>query len=103
MWLLPVPREIVHMLMMLVVRVLMAVHLAFVGVLVSMQLAQVQPDTQAHQHRCHPEWRRRGFAEQQDTQSRANEGRGGEISPGARGAQIAQGAHKEDQTQAIAQ
>ena len=59
---LPIPREIVHMLMMLVVRVLMAVQHAFVGVLVPMSLAQVQPYPKAHQSSSHPEWRRRGFA-----------------------------------------
>jgi len=59
---LPVPREIVLMPVVLVVRVLMAVHHAFVGVLVPMSLAQVQPYPKAHQSSSHPEWRRRGFA-----------------------------------------
>ena len=80
---LPVPREIVHMPVVLVVRVLMAVHHAFVGVLVPMSLAQVKPDAQSHQDRRHPERRWRGLTEQQDAQGGADERRGGKIGPGA--------------------
>lgn len=81
--LLPIPREIVHMLMMFVVPVFVAVQHAFMGVFVPMSLAQVQPDTKAHQNRRHPEWRRRGLAEQKDAQGGADKRCGGKIGPGA--------------------
>ena len=81
--LLPIPRDIVVMLMMFVVRVRMTMQHAFVGMFVPMALAQVQPDTKAHQKRRNPEWRRRGFAEQQDAQGGTDKRRSGKISPGA--------------------
>ena len=80
---LPVPRQIVDMLVMLFVRVRMAVHHRIVSVGVPMALAQVQPDAQAHQQRRHPERRRRRLTEQQDAQGGADERRGREIGAGA--------------------
>lgn len=71
------------MLMMFVVPVLVAVQHAFMGVFVPMSLAQVQPDTDAHQYCRHPERRWCRLAEQQDAQGRADEGDCGEIGAGA--------------------
>ena len=57
----PVPGEVVRVLVMLVVAMPMRVLQRFVGVFVLMPLAHVQPDTEGHERRGAPKERARHF------------------------------------------
>ena len=91
MGLLPVPGEVVGMLVMRVV--LMAVHVdeRLMSVLVFVPLGEVQPDPGRHQHRGHPEGWRRRFVKHGDGDRSADKRRHREIGTCASCAQLAQG------------
>ena len=61
-WFAPVPREIVRMLMVLIVRMGMRVFLSPVSVQVRMVLGDVQPDSHGHQQACYSELPAYGLA-----------------------------------------
>ncbi len=62
--LLPVPREIMRMLVMFVMTVQVFMRDRFMRVFMLVMLGHVQPDAEGHQCRRNPERRRGGFAGQ---------------------------------------
>jgi hypothetical protein len=70
-------------------------------VFVHMGLGQVQPQAHAHQCRGDPECRPRRLAQHHQRDQGAHERCGGEVRPGARGAQVAQRKDEQHQAQPV--
>ena len=98
-----IPREVVLVPVMLVVRVSVLVLERFVRVLMLVALAHVQPDARRHEAAGDPEQRSRVFAEKGECESRAKKRRNREICAGARSSQFAQRDNEKRQADAIAQ
>src|SRR3954466_13183466 len=98
-----VRRPVVRMLMVLVVHMLVRVRHGLVDMLVLMPFADMQPHAERHQRRGAPEGRLRTLAEQKKCERRAEEGRDGEISAGARRAELAQSDDEKNEADAVAE
>ena len=61
-----------------------------------------QPHAQCHQRTREPEGKPGRLSQQQQRQSGANEGRGGEVRAGTGGTQVAQREHERDQADHVA-
>ena len=87
--------------MMPIVDMEMCVASQRVCVRVLVAFAQMQPHPYNHQRRCNPERPARRLRQEKKRKHRADEGRGGKVSPGARGPEMAQGEHEKGETDAV--
>jgi len=92
----------VRMLMVSVMRMAVLVLEGFVHVLVLMRLGEMQIESDRHQKTRNNELQRHGFAEPRDRDERADERRRREIGAGARGPEMAQSEHEQDEADAVA-
>jgi hypothetical protein len=88
--------------MVLVVLVLVRVLDGPVRMKVRVALCEMQPHAPGHENRSYGEVPGQGLFEESETERGARERRGGEVRPGARGAELAQGAHEERKADPIA-
>ena len=98
---LAIPRKVMLVLVVCVVRMLVRMDHRNMGVHVFMLFSQVQPDASRHQRASNPKpgaWR---IAQHDEGNSGPHERRDRKIGAGPGSAEVAQGQHKEDQAQAI--
>jgi len=88
--------------MVLVVLVLVRVLYGLVRVHVRVALGEMQPHAAGHENRSHGEVPGYGLFQEKQAKRSARERRGGEVRPGTRGAELAQGAHEECQADPVA-
>src|SRR5215468_193136 len=91
-----------RVLMMLVMRVGMAVLFLLVRVQMRMPFAQMQPDSDRHQHRGDDQLRGERFVVQSDSNRCPEEGCDGEIRSGSRTSKMTQRQHEQNEADTVA-